>query len=301
MVYLLFFYSRIISSYNTFKIITATVLRILSNPIANVIQKKLTSKYGSFFVNSITYAGLSFLTLPFILNINFINLPKIIWIYGIAGGLLGALGNAFLVKALSLGDLSILGPINAYKPIVAMCFGLFLLKETPTIIGILAIGLIIFGSYFIFDTVEEKFSIKLLNRKDIRYRFFALFFTALEAIMIKQVIVLSDITTSFIFWCVFGFIFSIIFMFLKNEKLTKLDKKASIQFLGLILMFGIMQITTNYVFNHMNISYALALFQLSSIINVLFGYRFFKEKHIIKKLIGTTIMITGAIIIILTT
>ena len=50
---------------------------------------------------------------------------------------------------------------------------------------------------------------------------------------------------------------------------------------------------------NMNVSYALALFQLSSLINVIFGYKFFKETHLIKKLIGTTIMIIGAVVIIL--
>ena len=88
-------------------------------------------------------------------------------------------------------------------------------------------------------------------------------------------------------------------MLLKQEKLKLPDKKSSLQFIGLISMFGLMQITTNYVFENMNVSYALALFQLSSLINVIFGYKFFKETHLIKKLIGTTIMIIGAVVIIL--
>ena len=48
----------------------------------------------------------------------------------------------------------------------------------------------------------------------------------------------------------------------------------------------------------MNVSYALALFQLSSVVNVIFGYKFFKETQIKKKLVGTIIMVIGAGIII---
>jgi drug/metabolite transporter (DMT)-like permease len=49
----------------------------------------------------------------------------------------------------------------------------------------------------------------------------------------------------------------------------------------------------------MAVGYALSLFQLSTLVSVLFGYRFFKELDIRKKLIGSTIMIIGSIVIIL--
>lgn len=279
-------------------VIISLILRILSNPIANVFQKKLTSKYSTFIVNSITYGGLCLLILPIILKTDFASLNHTIWLYGVVGGLFGALGNAFLVKALSLGDLSILGPINSYKSVVAMIFGIFLLGEIPSLAGILAVGLVIWGSYFVFDTTDEKFSLALFKRKDIIYRFMALVFTALEAIMIKRVILLSDINISFIFWCGFGFLFSLLFALLKQEKAQLPEIKSSLQFIGLISMFGLMQYTTNYVFQNMNVSYALALFQLSSVVNVIFGYKFFKETQVKKKLVGTIIMIIGAAIII---
>ena len=56
---------------------------------------------------------------------------------------------------------------------------------------------------------------------------------------------------------------------------------------------------TNYTFKHMAVGYALSLFQLSTIVSVLLGYRFFKEQNIWKKLIGSAIMITGSVLIIL--
>lgn len=281
-------------------VLLSLILRILSNPLANVFQKKLAGEYGSFFVNMITYGGLSCVLLPVILHTNFVIFPPTTWIYGVLGGILGALGNAFLVKSLSLGDLSVLGPINSYKSVVAMVFGIFFLKEIPSLPAICAVGLVIWGSYFIFDTVEERFSISLFKRKDILYRFLALVFTALEAIMIKHVILLSNITVSFIFWAFFGFLFSLCFVLLKKERIKIPDKKAFNYFIGLIVMFGVMQYTTNYVFNHMQVSYALSLFQLSSLVNVFFGFKIFNERNILKKIIGTIIMIFGASVIILT-
>ena len=97
-----------------------------------------------------------------------------------------------MVLALKQGELSVLGPINSYKAIVGMIFGIFLLHEYPNIYGLLGIGLIIIGSYFILE------SPKALLRKDIQYRIYALIFTAIEAVFIKKVIILSSIASSFI-------------------------------------------------------------------------------------------------------
>ena len=60
-----------------------------------------------------------------------------------------------------------------------------------------------------------------------------------------------------------------------------------------------MQMTTNFVFNYMNVGYALALFQLSTLVNLFFGYKFFKEKDMKPKIIGTIIMVIGSVIVIL--
>jgi len=80
------------------------------------------------------------------------------WIYSILGGMLGAAGNGFLIKALQSGELSVLGPINSYKSIVGMLIGILLLHEIPNVWGLMGIIIIIAGSYFVLDTTDEKFS-----------------------------------------------------------------------------------------------------------------------------------------------
>lgn len=274
--------------------LSALGLRIFSNPYSNVLQKKLTnSGISPFVVNFFTYLGLTIFCLLFAFKITFVPLQA--WIFAIIGGLFGALGNGFLIKALECGELSVLGPINSYKSIVAMIFGIFLLGEIPSILGVFGIFLIICGSYFIFDKGEFKFS--LLKRRDIQYRFLALIFTGCEAAFIKSVINLTDVMTSFIFWCVFGAVFSLFFTKFKFQKFSKKDVSL---LTGLILSTGIMQLSTNFVFKYMNVSYALALFQLSILLSVFFGWKFFDEKDVLRKLFGSIIMICGAVAIILT-
>lgn len=281
-------------------IAAAVMIRILSNSFSNVFQKKLTLKNESpYAINFLTYIILGIFCLPFILKIDIINLSISFWIYSILGGIFGALGNSFLIKALEKGELSVLGPINAYKSIIGMLGGILLLKEIPSLAGIVGIILIIYGSYLVFDTVDEKFSLKLFKRKDIQYRFYALFLTAIEAVFIKKVILESNILTSCISTCIFGALFSFIIMKFYKITIHKTNTKETLYYFLTAICFGLVMITTAYTFSKINVGYALSLFQLSILLNVILGYKFFNEMHLLKKLAGAIIVIIGSISIIL--
>jgi len=261
--------------------------RIISNSFLNVFQKILTNKGECpSIINFYTYLGLTILGFSLCIHPVF---STVLLTNVIIMGILGALGNYFIIKALSKGDLSELAPINSYKPVVALIFGYFILGEIPKIAALIGILLIIIGTLVLFNS-------KISHSKAVFYRFLALIFSGTEAIFIKKVIVLSDINSAFLYWAAFGLIFSF-FITLKHP--LKLSKKSiKYQFL-LIISVAVMQYSTNYVFSLMNVAYALALFQLSTILSVFLGVNVFKEKALIKKLIASFIMVSGAVIIIL--
>ena len=280
------------------------LLRILSNPIGNVFQKKLTEQNNHpLLVNLLTFSILGILCIVPALQQDWGQVSYLSWYYGVIAGIFGAVGNGFLVKALQGGDLSILGPINSYKSVVGILIGIVFLHEIPSIWGIIGIALIIYGSYFVLDTMKERFSWSLLKNKEIQYRIWAMILTAIEAVFIKKVILYSSIIVSFIFWCWFGAFFSFVLLFFFKVRLIKEIKQVKLHhlltYVFLVLSIGTMQYTTNYVFSHMNVGYALALFQLSTIISIFLGYRIFKEQNIKKKLLGAVIMIAGSVVIIL--
>lgn len=282
----------------------AIILRVLSNPVGNVFQKKLTGRYNHpLLVNFLTFFILSIVCIIPALYIDWKSMPDIFWIYCVIAGIFGATGNGFLVKALQGGDLSILGPINSYKSVVGIIVGIFLLQEIPNIWGIAGIGLIIWGSYFVLDTMEERFSLALLKNREIRYRILAMVLTAIEAIFIKKVILYSSTTVSFIVWCWFGSLFSFLLLLLFRVKVKKEFRRVKLRdfplYGWLVLCIGTMQYTTNFVFDRMNVGYALALFQLSTIVSIFLGYRIFKEEGIRKKLVGSVVMVAGSVVIIL--
>ena len=289
---------------DTVLISVAVFLRIISNPLGNVFQKQLTTKGNHpLLVNFLTYLLLSIVCIFFTVSVKWTELPRQFWFYSVLGGIVGALGNGFLVKALQRGDLSVLGPINSYKSVVGIVVGVFLLGEIPNLWGVIGILLIIYGSYFVLDTTKERFSLTLLKKSEIQFRLWAMILTAIEAVFVKKVILSSSTTLAFISWCGFGAFFSFLILFIYRLNLKTEIRKITYSNIGgylvLIVCIGTMQFTTNYSFDHMPVGYALSLFQLSTIISVLFGHKIFKEQDIRKKLLGSVIMIIGSILIIM--
>ena len=275
--------------------------RIFSNPIANMLQKTLVERHSAILINLYSYGLLS---LACIINVymadyNWGSYGFNFWNYVILAGFLCTLGTVCLIKALQYGELSVLGPINSYKCLVGLLFGFVILGEIPSIKAILGVLLIICGSWFIFDTVKEGFSFKLFKRKDIILRFCALFLTGAEAAVLKKIILISSSEECFILWCFSGFVFSLILVLLLKKKIQPLFKKDIFAIFIIAVCLGLMQFSTNIVFEKLNVGLSLALFQLSSIVAIIFGYKVFKESNIIKKLIGSVIMIVGSCLILL--
>jgi len=282
----------------------AVIIRILVNPFSNVLQKQITLKgQHPLFINLATYTLLAFISVFFIYDISIQSLDIEFWIYSIAGGITGALGNGFIVKALEKGDLSVLGPINAYKSIVGMLFAFIIIREVPNIWGLMGMGFIIVGSYFVLDTTEEKFSWQLFKTPAIQYRLAALVLTGIQAVLDKKVIEHSNLEIAFAGWSIFGAGFSFVFILFTKVSIQKefknVDRAILVKYFLLILTVGLMLASTNYTLSHMPVGYALALFQLSILLSVVLGHRFFNELHLFKKLMGATIMVIGSALIIL--
>ena len=178
------------------------IIRIVSNPIANLFQKKLTNQLSSFTINFYTYLILSIFCFPFIfsyvkleyINSNFISLVLL-------AGFMCALGTVCTIKAVNIGELSVLGPINAYKSVIGLVAAFIFLKEIPSLGAITGMALIIIGSKYIFEADEKGFSINLIKRKDIQLRFLSLILTGIEAAILKRIILISSVEMCFIFWC----------------------------------------------------------------------------------------------------
>src|SRR5262249_34469537 len=100
--------------------------------------------------------------------------------------LLAVAANALIVQALSQSDLSLLGPINAWKPVVSLVPGVLLLQEFPAWPGMCGIALIVAGSYLIVyvDPREpwQNFRGRFVMNRGVQCRLGALVLSAVEAV-----------------------------------------------------------------------------------------------------------------------
>ncbi|GAB2548773.1 EamA family transporter [Spirosoma aerophilum] len=288
----------------------AVLTRILVNPLQNVFQKQLTQRLANpLFIMAVTYGVLTLTCLAFWPQLRFADLPDAFWPNMVFTSLFAMFGNVFLVRAIGLGDLSVLGPINAYKAVVGMLFSMFLLHEIPGWWGLIGMLLIIAGSYVVLNdrrresSSEQTSLVPLWKRPEIKLRLAALVFSAIDGTFLKKAILLSTPTTAFFYWCLLGFGFTFVWIALTMRATwwaqTRLLFSQKTTYLALCITAGISQLVSNVALANMPVGYALALFQISALISVFFGYRFFNEQGILRKLIGAVIMVGGAVLITL--
>ncbi len=278
-------------------LLTALTLRILSNPVANACQKHLGERISSLSVNFYVTLLMSAACVIPACSVNWAVYDLKFWMYVFLAGLFCSLGTICLIKALKLGELSILGPLNSYKAVVGLISAFVLLGELPSLCGVAGIFLIVGGSLILISPQksgkrDKSFWISIF------LRVLALVFTGCEASILKKIILLSSPEISFILWCFSGALFGVLFIFLCGGSFDAPQKEDwKLYFLAAVCL-GVMQFSTNIVFKNMEVGSALALFQLSSIVNLFLGFKIFHEGRMIRKLAGTIVMIIGSVMIL---
>jgi drug/metabolite transporter (DMT)-like permease len=279
--------------------------RVLASPIVNVFQKKLTHQgISPELVVMISYLFFVLLSIPFFIFLQPFDLPAEFWLYISLLGVFDVFGNMFLVKSLKTTDLSVFGPLNSYKPVVALCFSALILREVPSFAGVLGVLVIILGSYFLsIQSGAEKINIrKFLTQKGIIFRFSAILLTSIAAVFSKKTILLSSPLITLLYWSVIGWPISAILVRMLNPSWKKEVNHISKQWRQVVLLclsFLALQVFTLLTFEQVFVGYSLALFQLSSVISVFYGFHFFNERNFKYRLVGSVIMVMGTILIFL--
>jgi drug/metabolite transporter (DMT)-like permease len=283
--------------------------RIIANPLSNVFQKQLTQRSANpVFIIAAVHALLTLMCLPFlfVLEAQKALLGPEVWVNMVICALLAVAGNVLLVYALKSADLSVLGPINAYKSVIGLVLGIFLIGELPTSLGVAGTLLILVGSYFVVDTAVDQprgnAFVRFFREKGIQLRFAALGLSATEAVFLKKAILLSSPLTTFVLWSMLGLpIAAVAIAILLQGKTTeeiRILRKNSRTYLWLAITTGVMQLTTVLTFGKLQVGYSLALFQMSTLLSVFLGYRYFQERQIRKRLFGSIVMVAGAVMIV---
>ena len=127
------------------------VARVLFSSFANVFQKKLAHQgLHPFFIVMVSYLVLSIISIPLLWTFTPFTLSPIFWLNIFFAALLDMAGTLFLVMSLSKTDLSVFGPLNAYKVVISMLLAMSFLGEIPSFQGLMGVAIILLGSFLLF-------------------------------------------------------------------------------------------------------------------------------------------------------
>jgi len=285
----------------------AVVARIVANPVSNVFQKQLAQRSAHpLFIIAATHGLLTALALPFLLRTPLAALGAAFWTNMLIAVALAVVGNVLLVYALRSSDLSVLGPINAYKAVLSLILAIVLIGEMPTVFGMLGVASIVVGSFFVIDRepgqAHGSAIRQFVGEFGVRMRLGALVCSATEAVFLKRALLLSSPLTTFLLWAILGFPLAALAvgMLLRGGVATEMARleREWRRYLWLATSTGIMQLTTLLTFATLQVGYSLALFQLSTLVTVYLGHRYFRERNIGRRLAGSVIMVAGAMLIV---
>jgi drug/metabolite transporter (DMT)-like permease len=281
----------------------SVLIRIVANPLSNVFQKLLSHRGASpLFILFWVYAVLSGVSVPLFIARGTALSFEFGWAITLSS-ILAVTGNALLIAALRRSDLSILGPINAFKPVVSLVPGMIFLNEMPSPVGMAGILVVVVGSLLLSDPDSRGASGGLLGDRGVQLRLAALVLSALEAVFLKRALLAADVPATFGGWSILGFGLTLFGVLAgaggsRAGRDGRVVKAAWPTAFALALSTGAMQASTLLAFQGLKVGYALALFQISPILSVLLGHRVFGEPHLLRRLLGSGVMAAGAALIV---
>jgi drug/metabolite transporter (DMT)-like permease len=269
-------------------------------------------------------------------------LPDAFWIYVALTVVLDVPGNILLAKSFHEGELSVVGPMAAYKPALGLAFAAVWLGETPSTAGLLGVVVVLSGTLFLAPGGRRAGwgALKALAADPgARWRTLSIGLTAVQSVFGKAAINLSSGVDLFLAWSwgsavVAAAIWLWIWaaapggnesrpattrLALEPERGGWLDstpdrrgwpgagarqelRRALGQWGSIVSLAGLflaLALLSSLIFERMFVGYALALFQLSALVNVAIGRSLFAEGHTASRAFASVVMIAGAAILIL--
>ena len=221
------------------------------------------------------------------------------WIFLVLSGI--ATGASWLCyfKALQLGDINKIAPIDKSSVIITMIIAIIFLNEALTALKAVSIVLIAVGTYMM---IEKKEVSKNVNYKG-SWLLFALasaFFAALTSILGKVGIenIDSNLGTAIRTFVVLIMAWLVVFVKGKRTAIRYIDKK-SILFIVLSgIATGCSWLCYYRALQRGPASVVVPIDKLSILVTILFSYIVFKERLTKKSLLGLVLIVIGTLLLL---
>jgi drug/metabolite transporter (DMT)-like permease len=311
--------------------------RVLASSGSAALQKKIAARGLS--PTTLFAAGIGVMALvlaPVPIWHPLTGLPKAFWIYVALTTVLDVPGNILLAKSFHEGELSVVGPMAAYKPALGLAFAAVWLGETPSAAGLVGVVIVLSGTLFLAPGGRRAGwgALRALAADPgARWRVLSIGLTAIQSVFGKAAINLSSGVDLFLAWtwasavaaaAIWVWVWARVPATNKpnhelpqgaespapvsnrqawfNEGAREELRRTLAQWrsiLSLAALFFALALLSALVYERMLVGYALALFQLSALINVAIGRSLFAEGHAASRAFASAVMIVGAAILIL--
>lgn len=243
-----------------------------------------------------------------LLYFGFTGFPTVNWsasaVPFIVCGIIGLGGEFFIAKALQKSDFSLIMPIFAFIPVFSALLGFMLFQEVPTTIAFGGIVLVILGTYllgFSEDSNRSLFSplYNLLQDRGCQYMFAFSLFAAASCIGQRY----GAKHSSPMFFLNLLLILNVVVFYLV-ARLRRLPVLKNVkEFSRLIVLSGIfwwVGISLMFVSYNLTLAaYAGSAMQIGTVVSILIGALYFKERAFRKRIIAGSLMTIGVLLVTL--
>lgn len=208
-------------------------------------------------------------------------------------------------KAISISDISLISPISSFNPVFTLFFAFIFLGEQPTPLKLLGILIIVMGSYLLNITDIKTGLLKpfsnLFSDKGVRLFLLTNLIWGLTPIFEKKAIFetypLSPMSIP-LGVTILTTIYTFPILFKEKNYSEKISPNIKL-FIILAIGTAFSTLAAQTAFSLTNLSYATAVFKLSTLFTIILGALFFNEKRIKERFLGGVVMILGTMLIIL--
>ena len=202
-------------------------------------------------------------------------------------------------KALSVGDINKVVPIDKSSTVLTVLLAIICFGETSNLVMKLIATAVLAAGIFLMVEKKQREE-KLESRAWMIYAVLAAVFAALTSILAKVGIsgVESNLGTAIRTGVVLVMAWVIVLARGKQKQLGSIDKK-ELLFIGLSgIATGASWLCYYYAIRHGDVSVVIPIDKLSIIVTVIFSYFVFKEKLSKKAFIGLCLMVVGTLLMV---
>lgn len=219
------------------------------------------------------------------------------WIFLVLSGLATGASWICYFKALSVGDVNKVAPIDKSSTVISVLLAIIIFGETNNLavklIGTVLIGI---GTYIVIE--KKKSNVEAKNSKWMIYAALSAVFAALTSVLAKIGIsgVESNLATAIRTIVILVMAWGIVFAKGEQKEIQQIDKK-ELLFIGLSgLATGASWLCYYYAIQNGDLSVVVPIDKMSILLTVLFSQMFLKERLSAKSVAGLGLMCVGTLV-----